>query len=101
FFSSPWVVEVSGRQIKRGWGPRLHAAINLGAHRPEDEPMVSRKNAFAGFFSRNDHQPARSRAWTKVAVNLEILESRELLNGAHHPRLEQARHDQLEFRKIN
>ena len=34
---------------------------------------------------------------TKVAVNLEVLESRELLNGAH-PRLEQARDDTVGFR---
>ncbi len=40
--------------------------------------MLSRKNAFAGFSSRSDHQPAQSRATTKVAVNLEVLESREL-----------------------
>ena len=60
--------------------------------------MLSRKNALAGLFSRNDHQPARSRARTKVAVNLEILESRELLNAAH-PRLQQARNrDIVEFR---
>ena len=37
----------------------LHAAINQRAHRPEDEPMLSKKNAFAGLFSRNDHQPAQ------------------------------------------
>jgi hypothetical protein len=62
--------------------------------------MLSRKNAFAGFFSRNGHQPARSRARTKVAVNLEILESRELLNGAH-PRFVQALEATTEFRLSN
>jgi hypothetical protein len=62
--------------------------------------MLSRKNAFAGFSSRNDHQPARSRAKTKVAVNLEILESRELLNGAH-PRFEKPQQANVEVRLGN
>jgi hypothetical protein len=62
--------------------------------------MLSRKNAFAGFSSRSDHRPARSRARTKIAVNLEVLESRELLNAAH-PRFEQPREDKVEFRLSN
>jgi len=62
--------------------------------------MLSRKNALAGLFSRNDHQPARSRARAKVAVNLEMLESRELLNAAY-PKLQAPRNDASEFRKIN
>ena len=62
--------------------------------------MLSRKNAFAGFSSRSDHQTARSRARTKVAVNLEVLESRELLNAAH-PRFEQPRQPNVEVRLSN
>jgi hypothetical protein len=62
--------------------------------------MLSKKIAFAGLSSYNDHQPARARARTKVAVNLEILESRELLNGAH-PRFVQAKIDLTEFRVMH